>query len=133
MLPFLWLFLEIDANGREALVEDQFFTVLFLVICAGVMICASYYRKIQNQSASRLTELNAKMEAYFRVQVVTFLILEGAAIMATLAFYFTASYLFVLAYFFILFLFSVARPTLDRVSRNLMLSKDEITQLKDQH
>ena len=89
------------------------------------------YKKKQLEEAGKNSLLRAKLDAYLRLQIVNYALLEGAALFATLAFYLTASYLFVVAYIFILFVFSLSRPNLERVSRELYLSKEERELLAD--
>ena len=131
MLPFVWLFLETDANGREGLLEDSFLIILFLLVCLGLTGTAYMYKKKQLEEINRESILRIKLETYLRIQVVNYALLEGAALFATLAFYLTASYIFVVGYIFILFIFSLGRPNLDRVSRELYLTKEERELLAD--
>ncbi len=125
MLPFVWLFLEIDANGREGLLTDIVVILLFLLVCLSLTLTAFIYKKKHLKEAAGNSTLRSKLEAYLRVQIVNYALLEGSALFATLAFFLTASYLFVVAYILVLFVFSMNRPNLDRVSRELFLSKKE--------
>ncbi|MCP4457051.1 MAG: hypothetical protein GY816_03335 [Cytophagales bacterium] len=125
MLPFVWLFLEIDGNGREGVIDDTFVVVLFLLVCTSLTGTAFMYKKKQLEEVKNKPHLRTKLESYLHVLIVNYALLEGAALFATLAFYLTANYIFVVAYIFILFLFSLSRPNLERASRELFLSKDE--------
>lgn len=125
MLPFVWLFLEVDANGKEGVLTDNVVFILFLVICLSLTGTAYMYKKKQLEEASKKLNLRAKLDAYLRVQVANYALLEGAALFATLAFYLTASYIFVVVYIFILFVFSLSRPNLERTCRELYLDKEE--------
>lgn len=131
MLPFVWLFLEIDANGRQGIFTDVVVVALFLLVCLSLTGTAYMYKKKQLDEAGKKATLRKKLETYLRVQIVNYALLEGAALFATLAFYITASYFFVVIYLFILFVFSMNRPNLERVSRELYLNKEERTILID--
>lgn len=123
MLPFVWLFLEIDTARRSGVFNDPVVLVLFLLVCISLSATSFLYKKKQLEGISSTDPLREKLIAYQRVLVVTYALLEGAAIFATVAFYLTGNYLFVLVYFFILFVFSLSRPNIDRTVRELKLSK----------
>ena len=131
MLPFVWLFLEVDANGKEGVLTDSVVVVLFLMVCLSLTGTAYMYKKKQLEEAGKKSNLRAKLDAYLRVQVANYALLEGAALFATLAFYLTASYIFVVVYIFILFVFSLSRPNLERACRELYLDKEERELLVD--
>ena len=59
------------------------------------------------------------------VLLITYALLEGAALFATIAFFLTANYLFVVGYVVILFVFSIYRPKVDNAVQDLGLSDEE--------
>jgi hypothetical protein len=125
MLPFVWLFLEIDTDRRSGAMTDPVLIGLFIAICTSLTVTAFIYKKKQITEAINQSTLRQKMIVYQRVLVVNYLLLEGAAIFATLAFYLTANYLFAVIYIFILFVFSLGRPHLDKACRDLYLNMSE--------
>jgi len=125
MLPFVWLFLEIDTDRRTGMLIDPVLIGLFIAVCASLATTSFIYKKRQLTEAVHQPSLRQKLVAYQRILVVYYMLLEGAAIFATLAFYLTANYLFVVVYIFILFVFSLGRPHLERTCRELYLSKSE--------
>lgn len=131
MLPFVWLFLEVDANGREAVVSDIVVTILFLLICLSLAGTAHIFKKKQLTDASQKSTLRLKLDSYLRIQLANYALLEGSALFATLAFYLTASYVFVVVYIFLLFVFSLSRPNLERTCRELSIDKEEKDLLAD--
>jgi len=125
MLPFVWLLLEIDANARKGIVDDNFVVILFLLVCLSLTGTAYVFKKKQLEEAGKKESLRAKLDSYLRVLIANYALLEGAALFATLAFYLTASYVFVIVYIFVLFVFSLSRPNLERTCRELFLDKED--------
>lgn len=124
MLPFVWLYLEIDTERREGAFDDPVVLILFLLICISLTGTSFLYKKKQLEAIMPSNTLREKLISYQRIMVVTYALIEGAAVFATIAFYLTANYLFVLVYIFTLFAFSMGRPSVDRISRELKLSKE---------
>jgi DMSO reductase anchor subunit len=121
MLPFVWLYLEIDTERRTGALDDPIILILFLLVCVSLGGTSFLYKKKQFETFGSITTLREKLISYQRVMVVAYALLEGAAVFATLAFYLTANYLFVLVYIFVLFGFSLGRPSIDRICRELKL------------
>ena len=131
MLPFVWLFLEIDSKGRDGVITDVSVVVLFALVCLSLTGTAYIYKKKQLEEVGKKSGLRIKLDSYLRVLIANYALLEGGALFATLAFYLTASYVFVVVYLFILFVFSLSRPNLDRTCRELFLNKEERDLLGD--
>lgn len=125
MLPFVWLYLEIDTKQRLGAYSDPVLVILFVAICFSLIWTARVVKKRQLTEMNVAETLRKKLEAYKRVLLIHYLFLEAAAAMATLGFYLSASYWFVVIYLFILFLFSLNRPHLDRTVRDLKLDQNE--------
>ena len=124
MLPFVWLYLEIDTDRREGVFDDPVILILFLLICISLSLTSFLYKKKQLETIPHSNSLRDKLINYQRIMIVAYALLEGAALFATIAFYLTANYVFVLVYISALFAFSLGRPSLDRISRDLKLSKE---------
>ena len=131
MLPFVWLFLEIDGKGRGGVITDVAIVLLFTLVSLSLTGTAYIYKKKQLEEVANKSGLRIKLDAYLRVLIANYALLEGGALFATLAFYLTASYVFVVVYLFILFVFSLSRPNLDRTCRELFLNKEERDLLSD--
>ncbi|MEQ9230789.1 MAG: hypothetical protein RIF46_08890 [Cyclobacteriaceae bacterium] len=125
MLPFVWLYLEIDSGNRSGLISDSVVTVLFVIISLSLASTAYLYRKKQLSETLTRPSLRSKLEAYMKLQIVSYALLEGSALFSTIAFYLTANYLFVVIYVAVLFVFSLFRPQLDRTCRELKLNNEE--------
>ena len=125
MLPFVWLFLEIDSNEQNGIIIDIAIVTLFTLVCLSLTGTAYIYKKKQLEGVRNKSSLRIKLEMYLWVLIVNYSLLEGGALFATLAFYLTANYVFVVVYLFILFVFSLSRPNLDRTCRELYLNKEE--------
>jgi hypothetical protein len=125
MLPFVWLYLEIDTEQRTGAFDDPVILILFFLVCLSLAGTSILYKKKQLQVFSFQSSLREKLIDYQRVMIVVYALLEGSAVFATIAFYLTANYLFVFVYLLILFGFSLGRPTLDRISRELKLSSED--------
>jgi hypothetical protein len=125
LLPFTWIFLQIDSATREKLTQDWFIMFLLALPSLSLAFTADVVgKKLVGEAVAKPT-LREKLDAYFRAQVVMYAMLETGAIFATIAFYITTHYLFVVVYVLLLFVFSLKRPTLDKVSRELLLPKAE--------
>ncbi len=131
MLPFVWLYLEIDSGNRGGVIDDSVVLVLFLIICLSLAATAYIYRSKQLIEALSKLTLRSKLESYMRLQIVSYALLEGSALFATIAFYLTANYLFVVVYIAVLFVFSLFRPQLDRTCRELKLNSEQRSILAD--
>jgi len=125
MLPFVWLLLEMDANQGGGISNDPVVLVLFMAVCLSLTATGFLYKKKQIIEAINQSTLRLKLIVYQRVLVVMYMLLEGAAVFATLAFYLTANYLFVLVYIIVLFVFSLGRPHLERTCHELLLDNSE--------
>ena len=125
MLPFVWLFLEIDSNEQNGIIIDIAIVTLFTLVCLSLTGTAYIYKKKQLEGVRNKSGLRIKLEMYLWVLIVNYALLEGGALFATLAFYLTANYVFVVVYLLILFVFSLSRPNLDRTCRELYLNKEE--------
>ena len=124
MLPFVWLYLEIDTDRREGVFDDPVILILFLLICISLSLTSFLYKKKQLETIPNSNSMRDKLINYQRIMIVAYALIEGAALFATIAFYLTANYVFVLVYISTLFAFSLGRPSLDRISRDLKLSKE---------
>jgi len=127
MLPFVWLLLNLDKKQPEEITQDPVVIALFLAVCASLTATGFLYKKKQIVEARYQHSLRLKLIVYQRILVVMYLLLEGAAIFSTMAFYLTANFLFVAMYVLVLFVFTLGRPHIQRTCGELMLSNEERT------
>lgn len=83
------------------------------------------------KEATTIESLREKLEVYSKLQTISFALLEGAALFATIGFFLTASYLFVVIYIAVLFVLSLTRPQLERTCKDLKLKKEDRNLLAD--
>lgn len=125
MIPFVWLYLEIDSGERTQIFDDLVILILFLLVSSSLIATSFIYKINQLKLIDRTVSLREKLIAYFKVLLITYALLETSAVFATLAFYLTANYLFVIVYLISLFVFSVYRPKVETAVRDLNLNDRE--------
>ncbi len=125
MIPFVWLYLEIDTGKRMELTDDSIVLILFFLVSGSLIATSFLYKKKQLAFVDPSRSLREKLEEYFKVLLVSYALLEVSAVFATLAFFITANYLFVLIYIISLFVFSIYRPKIENAVRDLGLSEKE--------
>ena len=70
-------------------------------------------------------KLKDKLSVYFRISLIKYAILEGATIVSVVGYYLTLSNVYVGFYVVLLMIFSINRPTVYRISRDLKLEGEE--------
>lgn len=127
LIPFALLFLEIDSAKSFSI--DSGGVSFFLIFITNVMIgYISWYawkgKETQYRLESKLS-LRGKLEEYRRRNIWRFGFLLTASLISLAGLWIVSSYLFVLSYFAVLVQFSLMRPSQDRVTRDVRLTKAE--------
>ncbi len=120
LLPFAFVFLETQKEFPDAPLitgMESMVIKMLLVALAGVLIfLAQTYRKGVIREVQALSDIREKLDLYLSKKLVQYGILEGAAMAGLLGLYLTKDQLFSFVFVIVLFVFSLVRPTFDRVS-----------------
>lgn len=123
LLPFAFVFLETQKEFPDApLIEgmESMVIKMLLVVLAGVLIfLAQSYRKTVIREVQALSEIKEKLDLYLSKKLIQYGILAGAAVAGLLGLYLTKDQLFSFVFVVVLFVFSLVRPTFDRVSAEI--------------
>ena len=95
----------------------------FLVMLTGGLAFISYRRNLITSKNQHT--LREKLIHYFRASLVKFAFLGAASIVAVTGLFLTTENLYVVLYIIVLMLFSINRPTVFRIARDLGLRDTE--------
>jgi len=129
LLGFVYLYLESQVGRMQPLIKDPD-TVLILhyILPFIIMVESGIAFVITKKSLSVFPnddKLMEKLSIYFRISLIKYAILEGAAIVSVIGYYLTLSKVYVVFYVVLLMIFSLNRPTVYRISRDLKLEGEE--------
>lgn len=126
LVPFFLVFLEVEvAEIKEPRVAGLWVRILILTL---IPICGYLIWSVWkgNQFFYQECEgLREKLIEFRRVEVKKYLVLELVCFLGLLGLWLTAHYLFVIIYFAVLVQFSFMRPSEDRITRHMKLTKEE--------
>ena len=78
-------------------------------------------------------EIAEKLQSYLSIKVKSFLILELAAVLGVIGLYLTKNQLFTGLYLAVMFVFSLTRPTFEKIAGDIRVSQKALTEWgKDQ-
>ena len=127
LIPFALLFLEIDSSQSFS-IENGWVTVVLLLLVNGVVGFLSWYAWKGGKARYRVDEemlLREKLKEYRIRNTWRFGFLLIASMISLAGLWIISSYLFVLSYFAVLVQYSLMRPSQDRVTRDVRLTKKE--------
>ncbi len=128
LVPFALLFLEWDSGSEKLSFSITNPVTILISQLLWIIIYASWYiwkgEKVKYQIVENMT-LKEKLEEYRKRNLIKYLILAFAGLIAAFAMWLEASYFFVIAYFGVLVQYSFLRPSEDKVVRDMQLTKEE--------
>lgn len=89
------------------------------------------YHQRQLPTAIAVGKLRAKLEYFYRIQLIKYLYFGAGLLISVTGYYLTRHSVFVVAFVFLLVLLSIGRPTLKKIIADLRLSKEAAEVLKD--
>lgn len=126
LLPFVFLYLEFTHDGMKALYSG--YTFLESAILAGVAVIMFVAFRSYRRNLSEIdidTSLDSKFKQVFGIYFGFYLRLFIAGLVLVFTYWLTAASSMVIGYVVMLFLLSLHRPTRERFSRDLPLTKGE--------
>lgn len=130
MIPFALAFLETQREFPEGpLIEGTSAIILngVLLVVSALMIGTSRY--LGGKSIDKIRQEQdtpAKLRVYLNEKILIYATLEAAAIMSVLGLYLSKQSFFTIIYLLVLFLFSLQRPSFDRVSRETGIKEADL-------
>ncbi|MBV6646890.1 MAG: hypothetical protein KI790_15645 [Cyclobacteriaceae bacterium] len=129
LIPFALLFLELEkGEGYQPLLNGHMLTVSFIIFTFLMSYLVWIATRMADQQVSTIessSSLGEKLHRYLMIQTRKYLLMEGAAAIGVVALIVTTNYWFVFLYVLILFIFSLGKPTYDKIVQQLRLTKDE--------
>jgi len=129
LLGFVYLYLESQVGRMQPLINNpDTILILHYILPLIIMVESGLAFIITKKSLSVFPnedELRSKLSVYFRISLIKYAILEGAAIVSVVGYYLTLSKVYVVFYVVLLMIFSINRPTVYRISRDLKLEGEE--------
>ncbi|MEQ8472707.1 MAG: hypothetical protein RIC35_16065 [Marinoscillum sp.] len=130
LIPFAFIFLETQTDFPDPPAIDgsmeMVVKVLLIVLAAAIIGLAQVYAKKSLISVQQTEGLGERLNAYLKVKVRSYAILEFAALLACLGLFLTKDQIFSFVYVFVLFIFSLGRPTFERVAREVKVSEKKL-------
>lgn len=130
MIPFAWIFLETEkGGGASPILQGNTLTVIQAILIALAAAIIGYSRSFGNRMLIKTHQQESipdKLKAYLQGKVKYYLLLESGAVLAVLGLYLTKNHLFSLIYVLVLFVFSLGRPSFDKVSRETGIRQNEL-------
>ncbi|MFK7952911.1 MAG: hypothetical protein AB8B73_08690 [Ekhidna sp.] len=127
LIPFALLFLEIDSS-KSFSIDNGALTVILLVLVNSVIGFLSWYAwkgKITQYIVNEEMPLRDKLKEYMERNTWRFGFLLMASLISLAGLWIISSYLFVLSYFAVLVQYSLMRPSQDKVTRDVRLTKKD--------
>jgi hypothetical protein len=127
LIPFSIVFLEIDSS-RSFSIESGAVTYLIIFSVLALSGYISWYAWKGDRTKYQLIEnmsIREKLEEFKRKNILRYVFLMIAGLLSLSGLWIVSSYLFVIAYFAILVQYSFLRPSMDRVTRDVRLTKEE--------
>ncbi len=130
LIPFAWVFLETQKEhpdgpllgGTVAMVIN----VLLVTVCAVLIGWVQFLSKKSIRKVHEEESVKAKLDLYLKEKMVLYALLEGSAFLALVGLYLSKEPLFTVIYLVVLFVFSLQRPSFDRVSRETGIRQNDL-------
>ncbi len=129
LLGFVYLYLESQVGRIQPLINNPDTVLILHYILPFIIMVESGVAFVVTRNSLSVfpndDKLIEKLSVYFRISLIKYAILEGAAIVSVVGYYLTLSKVYVVFYVVLLMIFSLNRPTVYRISRDLKLAGEE--------
>jgi hypothetical protein len=128
LLPFAWVYLELEQRTRMPLLVLDYPYVIY--VGAGLMVGILLFKTYQNTKESIVAinpklRIQEKLNLYYEISVRHYFILGMCSLICLVLTFLLQGYFFAIYYIFILFLFSLHRPRYDQIIKRLKLTDKE--------
>ncbi len=131
IIPFGIAFLDTQGEFPSPPLVDESITrmlqIVFSVAIAGLIWYGVTYsrKKLGMISSDSIPE---KLQEYLAVKKISFFILEIGAMLGVIGLYLTKDQLFTGLYLVVMFVFSLTRPTFEKISADIRVSQKSLTE-----
>ena len=128
LLPFGYLLLQQTAlPAAPTLTGAAYWLVLAALMPAGALLIYAGRRQFNHRlrQCSKLPQLRDKLNHYMRISIRKYAYALLSGLVYVVGLFITQSPLFILAYVIALILWSIKRPTLEVIAKDLKLSKQD--------
>jgi uncharacterized membrane protein YidH (DUF202 family) len=137
LIIFLFFFLKMKSEaGLSPAISIDFANIIIVavsIVAIAEMIMAFVHYKKTINDARKQKNLKEKLSAYFKLSLVKYTHLMVSSFIILLGIYLTANGLLFGLYFVVLMLFTIVRPSILGIGKNLRLNEEEKGMLKDKH
>lgn len=129
LLGFVVLYLEIHAGRLEPVLNNPFlvnvlrYFFLFIIILTAGLAFIYFLKHIED--ARKEMGLKNKLRHYFSIGITKYAFLEASTTVSVIGLWLTNENIYAVLYIIVLMIFSVNRPTVYRISRDLKLKDIE--------
>ena len=131
IIPFGLIFLDTQSEFPSAPIITGSFSLLMQVILniliAAIVFLGIRFPKRPLSSIQMEDSISTRLKVYLHCKVQSFLIVELAAVLACVGFYLTKEHLFTGAYLAVMFVFSLVRPTFEKVANDIKVSQNDLS------
>ena len=130
MIPFAWVFLETQkefpdgplVSGTPGMVLNA----VLVILSAGLIGLSQYLGRKSITKIRQQDQIREKLNVYLSEKIVLYAILESAALLSLVGLYLSKQHVFTVIYLIVLFVFSLQRPSFDRVSRETGVRESDL-------
>lgn len=137
LIPFVFSFLETQKEYPEPpVVADEKALVVKTVLIIISAAIIGFSRALSKRSLTKVKVLDgieSRLKTYLNEKIKHYAFLELAALLACAGLYLTKDHLFTFVYVFVLFIFSLGRPTFERVAREINISETRLKEWGESH
>lgn len=130
LIPFAFVFLETQREYPEGPLlqgsQGLIVKVIMVALSAAIVAYGQWYGKQALVKVRAKEGITDRLSVYLRQKVKVYALLESAAILACVGLYMSKDQLFSFIYVFVLFVFSLGRPTFERVARETGVPEGEL-------
>ncbi|WP_421876072.1 hypothetical protein [Marinoscillum sp.] len=130
IIPFALIFLDTQSEFPDPpLVSAEVSPVIQGVVTVLVVLIVWFGIQFPARHQSELSAKNtieSKLDFYLKIRMKSYLILEVGAILVCLGFYLTKSQLFSGVYLAVMFVFSMIRPTFEKIAQHIGVSQTDL-------
>jgi len=129
LAAFVYLYLEIDKNGRKGTIEGTELAQNLIYVLPTIAIVLAglaflfYARRLP--VVRTIEDFQTKLESYSQLLIQKYIWLEFSAVIAVAGVYLTAEVIYMAIYLFNLLFLSLHRPTVYRIAKDLKLKGQE--------
>lgn len=135
LIPFSWVFLETQKEFPGGPVVSELFILpveVVLVTLSVVLLVLAIIISRQGMKRVWLKEaVKEKLDVYLVEKIKHYALLEGTALLGLVGLFLTKEHLFTVVYLIVLFVFSLQRPSFDRVAKEIRVKGSDLKSWAD--